>query len=248
MNVIGCRDDIMVELIKMGLDPSMSFKIMESVRKGKGLSPEFEEAMISNNVPDWYIASCKKIKYMFPKAHAVAYVTMAMRVAWYKVYHPLEYYAVYFTTRCDAYDIETMIKGKEAIKAKFLDIQARKANYATARDVTNKEESLLITLESAIEMTARGFSFSNIDLYRSDSKNFVVDHETKSLIPPFSAIDGLGEAAAKTVIEARKNGEFLSIEDLTQRTQLNGTNIKMLEKLGVLKNMQAKNQLELDLF
>ena len=248
MNVIGCRDDIMVELIKMGLDPSMSFKIMESVRKGKGLSPEFEEAMISNNVPDWYIASCKKIKYMFPKAHAVAYVTMAMRVAWYKVYRPLEYYAVYFTTRCDAYDIETMIQGKEAIKAKFLDIQARKANYTTAREVTNKEESLLTTLESAIEMTARGYKFSNIDLYRSDSKNFIVDHETKSLIPPFSAIDGLGEAAAKTVIEARKNGEFLSIEDLTVRTQLNGTNIKMLEKLGVLKDMQAKNQLELDLF
>ena len=248
MNVIGCRDDIMVELIKMGLEPSMSFKIMESVRKGKGLSPEFEEAMISNNVPDWYIASCKKIKYMFPKAHAVAYVTMAMRVAWYKVYRPLEYYAVYFTTRCDAYDIETMIKGKDAIKAKFLDIQARKANYATARDVTNKEESLLITLESAIEMTARGYTFSNIDLYRSDSKKFIVDHETKSLIPPFSAIDGLGEAAARTVIEARKNGEFLSIEDLTARTQLNGTNIKMLEKLGVLKDMQPRNQLELNLF
>jgi DNA polymerase-3 subunit alpha (Gram-positive type) len=248
MNVIGCRDDIMVELIKMGLEPSMAFKIMESVRKGKGLSPEFEEAMISHNVPDWYIASCKKIKYMFPKAHAVAYVTMAMRVAWYKVYRPLEYYAVYFTTRCDAYDIETMIQGKDAIKAKFLDIQARKANYATARDVTNKEESLLITLESAIEMTARGFKFSNIDLYKSDAKKFVVDHETNSLIPPFSSIDGLGEAAAKTVIEARKNGEFLSIEDLTMRTQLNGTNIKMLEKLGVLKDMQPRNQLELSLF
>ena len=248
MNVIGCRDDIMVELIKMGLEPSMSFKIMESVRKGKGLSPEFEEAMIANNVPDWYIASCKKIKYMFPKAHAVAYVTMAMRVAWFKVYRPLEYYAVYFSTRCDAYDIETMIQGKEAIKTRFLDIQAKKANYTTAKDVSNKEESLLTTLESAIEMTARGYTFSNIDLYKSDSKNFVVDHETNSLIPPFSAIDGLGEAAAKTVIEARKNGEFLSIEDLTMRTQLNGTNIKMLEKLGVLKNMQQRNQLELDLF
>ena len=141
-----------------------------------------------------------------------------------------------------------MIQGKDAIKAKFLDIQARKANYATARDVTNKEESLLITLESAIEMTARGFKFSNIDLYKSDAKKFVVDHETNSLIPPFSSIDGLGEAAARTVIEARKNGEFLSIEDLTMRTQLNGTNIKMLEKLGVLKDMQPRNQLELSLF
>ena len=248
MNVIGCRDDIMVELIKMGLEPSLSFKIMEAVRKGKGLTPEFEEEMKKNNVPDWYIASCKKIKYMFPKAHAVAYVTMAMRVAWFKVYRPLEYYAVYFTTRCDAYDVETMIKGKESIKTKFLDIQSRKANYATAKDVTNKEESLLTTLESAIEMTARGYKFSNIDLYRSEAKNFVVDHATNSLIPPFSELDGLGEAAAKSVVDARKNGEFLSIEDLTQRTQLNGTNIKMLEKLGVLKDMQPKNQLELELF
>ena len=248
MEVIGCRDDIMVYLIKKGLDPSLSFKIMEAVRKGKGLTPEFEEEMVKNNVPDWYIASCKKIKYMFPKAHAVAYVTMAMRVAWFKVYRPLEYYAVYFSTRCDAYDIETMIKGKESIKERFLDIQSRKANFATARDVTNKEESLLTTLESAIEMTARGYKFSNIDLYRSDSKNFLVDEENKALIPPFSALDGLGEAAAKSVVEARKNGEFLSIEDLTARTQLNGTNIKMLEKLGVLKDMQPKNQLELDLF
>lgn len=248
MEVIGCRDDIMVYLIKCGLEPSISFKIMEAVRKGKGLSPEFEEEMIKHNVPDWYIASCKKIKYLFPKAHAVAYVTMAMRVAWYKVYRPLEYYAVYFSTRCDAYDIETMIQGKEAIKARFLDIQTKKANYNTARDVTNKEESLLITLESAIEMTARGFKFANIDLYRSHYKNFVVDHETNSLIPPFSAVDGLGEAAAKSVVEARENGEFLSIEDLTARTQLNGTNIKVLEKLGVLKDMQPKNQLELDLF
>ena len=221
---------------------------MESVRKGRGLTPEFEEEMKKNNVPEWYITSCKKIKYMFPKAHAVAYVTMAMRVAWYKVYRPLEYYAVYFSTRCDAYDIETMIKGKESIKSKFLDIQSRKSNYATSKEVTNKEESLLTTLESAIEMTARGFKFSNIDLYKSDSKNFIVDHATNSLIPPFSALDGLGEAAARSVVEARKNGEFLSIEDLSSRTQLNGTNIKALEKLGVLKDMQPKNQLELSLF
>ena len=120
------------------------------------------------------------------------------------------------------------------------------AQYLSGR--VSLEESLLITLESALEMTARGYTFSNIDLYKSDSKNFIVDKETNSIIPPFSSLDGLGEAAAKSVVEARKNGEFLSIEDLTSRTQLNGTNIKMLEKIGVLKNMQAKNQLELDLF
>lgn len=245
--VIGCRDDIMVVLIQYGLEPSLAFKIMEAVRKGKGLTPEWEVEMRNHNVPEWYLDSCKKIKYMFPKAHAVAYVTMAIRIAWFKVYKPLEYYATYFTTRCDAFDVETFIKGKDAIKEKFLSIQSRLANYETAKDVTSKEQSLLTTLESALEMTARGYKFSNIDLYKSDASRFVVDHENKALIPPFSALDGLGVNVAMSVIEARKNGEFLSIEDLTNRTQLNGTIIKNLEKLGVIK-LQERNQLSLDLF
>ena len=245
--VIGCRDDIMVVLIQYGLEPSLAFKIMEAVRKGKGLTPEFEEEMRNHNVPEWYLDSCKKIKYMFPKAHAVAYVTMAIRIAWFKVYRPLEYYATYFSTRCDVFDVETFIKGKDAIKEKFLSIQSRLANYETAKDVSNKEQSLLTTLESALEMTARGYKFSNIDLYKSDASRFVVDHENKALIPPFSALDGLGANVASSVIEARKNGEFLSIEDLTNRTQLNGTIIKTLEKLGVIK-LQETNQMSLDLF
>lgn len=245
--VIGCRDDIMVVLIQYGLEPSLAFKIMEAVRKGKGLTPEFESEMRAHNVPEWYLDSCKKIKYMFPKAHAVAYVTMAIRIAWFKVYRPLEYYATYFSTRCDVFDVETFMKGKDAIKDKFLSIQARLANYETAKDVSNKEQSLLTTLESALEMTARGYKFSNIDLYKSDASKFVVDHENKALIPPFSALDGLGANVAASVIEARKNGEFLSIEDLTNRTQLNGTIIKTLEKLGVIK-LQETNQMSLDLF
>jgi len=245
--VIGCRDDIMNVLIQYGLEPSLAFKIMEAVRKGKGLTPEFEEEMRNHNVPEWYLDSCKKIKYMFPKAHAVAYVTMAIRIAWFKVHMPLEYYATYFSTRCDAFDVETFVKGYEAIKDKFLSIQNRLANYETAKDVTTKEQSLLTTLESAIEMTARGYKFSNIDLYKSDATRFVVDKENKTLIPPFIALDGLGVNVAMSVIEARKNGEFLSIEDLANRTQLNGTIIKTLQALGVIK-LQEKNQLSLDLF
>ena len=245
--VIGCRDDIMNVLIQYGLEPSLAFKIMESVRKGKGLSAEWEQEMINNNVPDWYLESCKKIKYMFPKAHAVAYVTMAIRIAWFKVHMPLEYYATYFSTRCDAFDVETFVKGYDAIKEKFLSIQNRLANFETAKDVTSKEQSLLTTLESAIEMTARGYSFTNIDLYKSDATRFVVDKENKKLIPPFVALDGLGANVAISVIEARKNGEFLSIEDLANRTQLNGTIIKNLQNMGVIK-LQERNQLSLDLF
>ena len=245
--VIGCRDDIMNVLIQYGLEPSLAFKIMESVRKGKGLSAEWEQEMINNNVPDWYLESCKKIKYMFPKAHAVAYVTMAIRIAWFKVHMPLEYYATYFSTRCDAFDVETFVKGYDAIKEKFLSIQNRLANFETAKDVTSKEQSLLTTLESAIEMTARGYSFTNIDLYKSDATRFVVDKENKKLIPPFIALDGLGANVAISVVEARKNGEFLSIEDLANRTQLNGTIIKNLQNMGVIK-LQERNQLSLDLF
>ena len=245
--VIGCRDDIMNVLIQYGLEPSLAFKIMESVRKGKGLSAEWEQEMINHNVPDWYLESCKKIKYMFPKAHAVAYVTMAIRIAWFKVHMPLEYYATYFSTRCDVFDVETFVKGYDAIKEKFLSIQNRLANFETAKDVSSKEQSLLTTLESAIEMTARGYSFTNIDLYKSDATRFVVDKENKALIPPFVALDGLGANVAMSVVEARKNGEFLSIEDLANRTQLNGTIIKNLQAMGVIK-LQERNQLSLDLF
>lgn len=248
MEVIGCRDDIMGYLIKKGLDNSLSFKIMEGVRKGRGLTPEQENEMKNKKVPDWYIESCKKIKYMFPKAHAVAYVTMALRIAWFKVYKPLEYYATYFSTRCDAFDIETMIKGREAILNKFLEIKKRKENYETSKEVTNKEINIMSSLESALEMTSRGFKFSNIDLYKSDAANFVVDSETNTILPPFSSIDGLGVAAAISIIEARKEQEFISIEDLLKRTQVTNTSVKILEKMGVLKSLQARNQLELDLF
>lgn len=235
--VIGCRDDIMVYLIYQGLEPSLAFKIMESVRKGKGLIPEWEEEMKKNGVPDWYIDSCKKIKYMFPKAHATAYVLMAVRIAYFKVHFPLLFYATYFTVRADDFDIETMIKGSAAIRAKIEEINAK------GLDATPKEKSLLTVLEMALEMTERGFSFQRVDLYRSDAKQFIIDGD--SLIPPFNSIPGLGTSAALNIVKAREEGEFLSKEDLQERTRLSKTIMEYLEKHGCLKTLPEHNQLSL---
>ena len=245
-DVIGCRDDIMVYLIQKGLDPKTAFDIMESVRKGRGLNSNWISIMKLNKIPDWYIDSCQKIKYMFPKAHAVAYVTMAVRVAWFKVYHPHYYYQSFFTLRCDAYEIETMIKGKEAIEQRLIDIQNRLNNRDLQRDVTSKEKSLILTLEVALEMYLRGYRFSNIRLDESDSKKFLVDKEdSKVLIPPFSALDGLGENVGRSIMAARENNAFLSKEDLQNRTQLSSTLISKLDSLKVLDSLQEKNQMSL---
>ncbi|MDR3215617.1 MAG: PolC-type DNA polymerase III, partial [Bacilli bacterium] len=229
--VIGCRDDIMTYLINKGIDPKTSFVIMESVRKGKGLNPEWMKIMKDNHVPDWYIDSCLKIKYMFPKAHAVAYVLMAIRVAWFKLYYPLEYYATFFTTRCDYYEIETLLKGLEATKERL--------NYISAQgdNSTKKEKDLMITFEVAIEMFLRGFTFDIIDLLHSERVKFKVNHDNNSLILPFTSIDGLGDNIAKTVIEARQLGPFISIEDLENKTSLNKNHIDILKNIGSLADL-----------
>lgn len=235
--VIGCRDDIMVYLIYRGLEPSLAFKIMESVRKGKGLTPEFEAEMRKHDVPEWYIDSCKKIKYMFPKAHAAAYVLMAVRIAYFKVHHPLLYYASYFTVRAEDFDLDAMIKGSAAIRKRIEEINA-KGIQATA-----KEKSLLTVLEVALEMCERGFSFKNIDLYRSQATEFVIDGN--SLIPPFNAIPGLGTNVAQAIVRAREEGEFLSKEDLQQRGKLSKTLLEYLESRGCLDSLPDHNQLSL---
>jgi DNA polymerase III subunit alpha, Gram-positive type len=235
--VIGCRDDIMVYLIYRGLEPSLAFKIMESVRKGKGLTPEFEEEMRKHDVPEWYIESCKKIKYMFPKAHAAAYVLMAVRIAYFKVHHPLLYYASYFTVRAEDFDLDAMIKGSAAIRKRIEEINAKGLN------ATAKEKSLLTVLEVALEMCERGFSFKNIDLYRSQATEFVIDGN--SLIPPFNAIPGLGTNVALNIVRAREEGEFLSKEDLQQRGKLSKTLIEYLESRGCLDSLPDHNQLSL---
>ncbi|WP_407936278.1 PolC-type DNA polymerase III [Litchfieldia alkalitelluris] len=235
--VIGCRDDIMVYLIYKGLDPSLAFKIMESVRKGKGLSEEFIEAMKKNDVPAWYIDSCLKIKYMFPKAHAAAYVLMAVRIAYFKVHLPLLYYAAYFTVRADDFDVDAMNRGSSTIKARIEDINAK------GLDASPKEKNLLTVLELSLEMCERGFSFQKVDLYRSDSTQFIIDGN--SLIPPFNAIPGLGTNAAINIVKAREHGEFLSKEDLQQRGKVSKTIIEFLDNHGCLEALPDKNQLSL---
>ncbi|MDQ6596961.1 PolC-type DNA polymerase III [Bacillus salipaludis] len=235
--VIGCRDDIMVYLIYQGLDPSFAFKIMESVRKGKGLSEEMEAEMRKNEVPEWYIDSCKKIKYMFPKAHAAAYVLMAVRIAFFKVHLPLLYYAAYFTVRAEDFDVEAMARGSEAIRARIEEINAK------GLEASNKEKNLLTVLELALEMTERGFSFKKIDLYKSSASEFIIEGD--SLIPPFNSIPGLGTNVAWSIVKAREEGEFLSKEDLQQRGKVSKTILEYLDKQGCLGSLPEQNQLSL---
>ena len=241
--VIGCRDDIMTYLISKDLPPKTAFSIMEDVRKGRGLKEEYLEIMKAKKVPDFYIESCNKIQYMFPKGHAVAYVTMAVRVGYFKIYYPLEFYATFFTVRSKQYDIKTMIKGKDAIISKIEELKTRQR--VSNEKLSPKEQEQLKTLINALEMVQRGYHFANIDLYRSDATKFVVDYETKSLIPPFITIDGLGENNAITVVEARNDGEFFSKEDLLRRTKLTSTNVQDLTDMGVLDNLSENDQLSL---
>ncbi|WP_089973026.1 PolC-type DNA polymerase III [Lihuaxuella thermophila] len=234
---ICCRDDIMLYLILKGCPPKDSFKIMEKVRKGKGVTEEEAELMRQHGVPDWYIESCRKIKYMFPKAHAAAYVMMAVRIAWFKVHRPLEYYAAHFYRLLDDFDCELVIKGPEAVKRKMKEIQ-EKGNAASA-----KEKGLYTALESVLEFFARGFTFKNVDLYRSHATQFVIDD--KSLILPFASIAGVGENAAINMMEARKDGEFLSIEDFQARTRVSSTVVEVLKNMGCLDGLPESNQLML---
>lgn len=236
-DVIGCRDDIMVFLIYQGLESSLAFKIMESVRKGKGLTEEMEQAMIENKVPDWYIDSCKKIKYMFPKAHAAAYVLMAVRIAYFKVHHPLFFYATYFTVRADDFDLTAMVNGREAVKAQMKEINSK------GMEASTKEKNLLTVLEIANEMLARGYHFKKVDLYKSSADEFIIDGD--ALIPPFNAVPSLGTNVAKQIVAARENGEFLSKEDLQQRGKVSKTIIQYLDDQGCLEGLPDQNQLSL---
>lgn len=244
--VIGCRDDIMVYLIEKGLPNKDAFDIMEVVRKGKSSAvfPEknYEELMREYDVPQWYIDSCKKIKYMFPKAHAAAYVLSAVRVAWWKLYYPREYYAVYFSTRCDFYEIETLVQGKDAILARRKEIEQLRSE----RNSSNKDEGLWDVFEIALEMIERGYRINPINLDLSDATQFTLDpKDDKGLIPPFIAVDSLGESVANTVIDARMKQPFISKEDVIKRTKLNNSHIKLLTKMGVFTGMQEENQLSL---
>ena len=243
-DVIGCRDDIMVYLMYNGVEPIKAFKIMEFVRKGKASKDpegwkEYVEVMRASEIPEWYIESCHKIKYMFPKAHAAAYVMSAFRIAWFKVHLPLYYYAAFLSIRCNDFDIECMIKGYDAIKAKLMEIQSK------GFDATNKEKAVYETLQVSLEMISRGFNFKNIDIEKSDANKFIIDEDGKSLILPFKTIDGLGIQAAATIIEERNNKPYYSIEDLQNRGKVNSSTLAKLRVLGVLDNLPETSQLSL---
>ena len=243
-DVIGCRDDIMVELMNKGVPAIDAFKIMEFVRKGKaGKEPDtwsgFAKTLKEYNIPDWYITSCQKIKYMFPKAHAAAYVTSAFRIAWYKVHKPLVYYCTYFSTRFTDFDPDVMVKGYNAIKAKMLEIQSK------GYDATNKDSSLLETLKLALEACARGISFKMIDIKESDGNNFVMNSEENALILPFRSLDGLGDTVASKIIEERNIKPFYSVEDFSNRGKVNQSTIEKMRLMGIFEGMPETSQLSL---
>jgi len=233
---IGCRDDIMLYLVSMGMDEMKAFKIMESVRKGKGLTDEWEQEMLKLGVPEWYIGSCKKIKYLFPKAHAVAYVMMAFRIAWFKVHRPIAYYSAYFYRRGDSFDAEKMTKGIEAVRQNIRQISENP-------NASAKELDLLTTLEACYEFYMRGFEFLPIDIRRSDATKFLV--EGNALRPPFVAISGLGEAAAQDLYACR-NMDFVSVEELSNACRkVSKTHIEQLRGLGALGDLPDTSQLSL---
>lgn len=234
---ICCRDDIMIYLINQGVESSLSFTIMESVRKGKGLKPEWEAAMKEKNVPDWYIWSCKKIKYMFPKAHAAAYVMMAWRIAYCKINYPLAYYAAYFSIRAKAFSYELMCQGQQHLEAIMKDYKSRMDS------LSNKEKDAYGDMKIVQEMYARGFEFTPIDIFSAQSRLFqIVDGK---LMPSLNSIDGLGEKAADAIVEAAKDGPFLSKDDFKQRTKVSGTIIELMDSLHLLGRLPESNQISL---
>ena len=239
---IGCRDDIMVYLMKKGLEPNHAFKIMETVRKGKALKDpekwaEYVEIMKSHDVPEWYIKSCEKIKYMFPKAHAAAYVTNAFRIAWFKVHEPKAYYTAYFSIRADEFDSECMIFGKEKVKAKMKEID-NAGNSATVKD-----KNMYSILEIVLEMYERGIKFLPIDLYKSHSTKFLMEED--GIRPPLNSIPGLGTIAAEGIYQARLEEPFECIEDMQARSKIGKSVTELLDKFGCLKGMTKSNQLSL---
>ena len=242
-DTIGCRDDIMVYLMYNGVAPIKAFKIMEFVRKGKASKDpeawkEHVKTMKDANIPEWFIESCRKIKYMFPKAHAAAYVISAFRIAWYKVHMPVYFYSSWYSCKATDVDVENMIKGYKAIKARLEDIEEK------GYEATNKENGQAESLKVALEATARGIKFLNVDLYESEATVWKTKND-KEIYPPFSAIDGLGDTVAKKIVEEREKGKFLSIEDVQKRAKVSQTLIDKMKAMGILEGLPDSNQLSL---
>jgi len=233
--VIGTRDGIMLDLIRYGLENAMAFKIMESVRKGKGLTPEWEEEMRKHEVPEWYITSCKKIKYMFPKAHAAAYVMSAIRLGWYKVHIPIAFYCAMFTVAPGGFDAEIASKGRAHVVATIKDIEKR------GKEASPKEQASVASLQLTNECMARGFRFLPVDIEKSGSYEFFP--ENGAIRMPFSALPGLGDTAALNIVQARNEKSFFSVEDLRIRAKLSKSVIDILRKNGALDNLNETDQL-----
>lgn len=236
-DTICTRDDIMTYLIDKGVEPKTAFFIMEKVRKGKGLTPDDVTVMKNQNVPQWYIDSCNKIKYMFPKAHAAAYVMMAIRIAYFKVYYPTAYYCAYFTVRADDFDYEMMCYGQQRVKEYIQEY------YKKGNTITTKEKNVLTILEVVNEMYARGINFVPIDLEKSHATKFQITE--KGLMPPFNALQGLGGSVADNIMTSREDGPFLSIEEFRKRTKASKTIIELLKQIGCLQGMPETDQLSL---
>lgn len=236
-DVISTRDDIMVYLISKGLPRLSAFKISEDVRKGKGVKPEYEELMREHKLPDWYIESCNRIKYMFPKGHAVAYVMMSVRIGYFKLHYPLSFYGASFSVKFDDFDYELMCRGREIVK------QEMKRIKALGNDASAKEKNIYGMLELVNEMYARGLKFVPLDMYKAAATKFIVTEN--GLMPPLCAVQGLGETVAANIVSAREEGEFLTIDDFRERTKATKTVIELLKKTGVLTGLPETSQLSL---
>ena len=241
---VGCRDDIMVSLINYGLDSSSAFKISEFVRKGKAKKEpdkwvDHVSLMREFDVPEWFIECCRKIQYMFPKAHACAYVMMSYRIAWFKTYYPLHYYSAFFSIRRSDFDVYAMLQGYDGIKRRIAEIKEKGFNASP------KETAVCETLQVALEMLARGYVFKNIDIDISEAKTFVIKEEEKALYLPFCAVDGLGEACGETIVKERKEKPFFCIDDFATRGKVNKTTLEKLKDLKIFKDLPESAQLSL---
>ncbi len=238
-DAISARDDIMMYLIHNGIDPLLSFKTMENVRKGKGIAPEVVETLRKGGIPEWYIQSCQKIKYLFPRAHATAYVMMAYRIAFCKVHYPLAYYAAYFSIRAAEFDANVVARGKEHVHSLIRELEEK----AKEKKLDVKDSGTLVVLQLAWEMYLRGYRVEYVDLYRSDAEKFIILND--SLLPPLASLAGMGSSAARGIVEARKAGSFTSVDDLRKRSGISKTNVEILREHGCLAGMSESDQMEL---
>ena len=229
----------MMYLIHNGIEPLLSFKTMEKVRKGKGIADDVVEKLRAGGIPEWYIESCQKIKYLFPRAHATAYVMMAYRIAFCKVHYPLAYYAAYFSIRAEEFDANVVAKGKDFVKKQIDELEA----IAKEQKLDAKQSATLIVLQLAWEFYLRGFDCQLVDIYRSDAEKFIIEGD--SLLPPLSSLSGMGIKAAESIVEARKAGVFTSIENLRRRSGISKTNIDILRDHGCFAGMSESDQVSL---